>query len=574
MKKVIIFGLLLVVVIVFSACGNGGGGAVAGDAGAAGAEAAPAGDNGGDAVAGTGAVNPPGVFPIVDDPITISVFSRHIGWVADFVDNRFTEWYEELTNIRIDWHLVSEADVDTRLNLMLAAGDLTDVIMDPWAITNTQLMVFGEQGLFIPLNDLIERYGIETRRILSEFPTVRDMITQSDGNIYALPHIDMCYHCWFPNKMWVYEPWLDTLGLAKPTNINEFADMLRAFRDGDPNGNGLDDIVPFAGTMSSGAAGLPSIAVFIMNSFIYTDDTHLLKVDNGVLVPVFNTPEWREGLRYLQMLHDEGLLSAETFTQDGAQMQALNGGDHIRLGAFPSLVAWAALPGGPAHPEWTNYVPIAPLTGPTGLRQARHNVFDTGPFAAFIITSSNPHPEASFRWADAKYDMEITMRKYYGRIGYEIRFAEDGEIGINGLPAIWTILTESGAEHDQPNHAAWAHVGVHARSADFRHGQTVPPDMPNHTEKILYLATRDYYEPFAPPFEIIQPPQFFTEQQANDLMDLTVTINNHVAEMFALFIIGAACLDNDWDTYVQTLDAMGLDRFMQIHQEAFDARWR
>ena len=573
MKRSKILSLLLAVALVIAACTPGGGEADApaadppADVEAPADDAAPGNDDEApaDTPAGTGQVNPAGTFPIVDVPITVSIFSRHIGWVADFHDNRFTEWYQDHTNIIIDWQLVSPDDVATSLNLRLAAGDLPDIFMDPWEVTSSQVRVMGDAGMIIPLNDLIDRYGIETTRVLDGNPVVRGLITQDDGRILTLPQVDMCYHCQFPNKAWVYEPWLLELGLDIPSTTDEFVDMLRAFRDMDP------DVVPLTGYVMG--SGFPTITSFFMNSFIYTDDYNFLKVDNGVLTPVFNTDEWREGLRFLHSLHEEGLLSNETFTQDAPTMQALNGGDNIRIAVFPSLVSWGSVPGGTAHEEWTNYVPLTPLEGPGGVRFARHRVYEMGAPNAFMISSSNPYPEASFRFADALYDMETMMRKYYGRIDYEIRFAEPGEYGINGLPAIWTIMTESGNEHDQPNHAAWAHVGPHYRSADFRHGMTVDGDPRSHPEKVLYLATRHQYEPFAPPSEIVQPPQTFSETQASDILDIDLTIRNHVAEMFALFIIGEACLDNDWDMYLATLDGMGLARFVEIHQAAFDERW-
>ena len=39
-------------------------------------------------------------------------------------------------------------------------------------------------------------------------------------------------------KMFIYEPWLDALGLEMPTTTEEFYKVLVAFRDMDPNGNG------------------------------------------------------------------------------------------------------------------------------------------------------------------------------------------------------------------------------------------------------------------------------------------------------------------------------------------------
>lgn len=38
--------------------------------------------------------------------------------------------------------------------------------------------------------------------------------------------------------------WLDKLGLEVPTTLAELKEVLIAFRDGDPNGNGIQDEIP------------------------------------------------------------------------------------------------------------------------------------------------------------------------------------------------------------------------------------------------------------------------------------------------------------------------------------------
>lgn len=72
-------------------------------------------------------------------------------------------------------------------------------------------------------------------------------ITAPDGNIYALPSINDCYHCSMAQKMWIYKPWLDKLGLDVPTTTDELYTVLKAFKDKDPNGNGKADEVPLTG---------------------------------------------------------------------------------------------------------------------------------------------------------------------------------------------------------------------------------------------------------------------------------------------------------------------------------------
>jgi putative aldouronate transport system substrate-binding protein len=70
----------------------------------------------------------------------------------------------------------------------------------------------------------------------------------------------------------VYQPWLDALGLEEPETIDEFHEMLLAFKNDDPNGNGVADEIPL-----SAAMGRPyynndtALDLYIMNAFTYDD---------------------------------------------------------------------------------------------------------------------------------------------------------------------------------------------------------------------------------------------------------------------------------------------------------------
>ena len=101
-------------------------------------------------------------------------------------------------------------------------------------------------------------------------------------------------------------------------------------------------------------------------------------------------------------------------------------------------------------------------------------------------------------------------------------------------------------------------------------GETAKPEDP--LETLLYKATTQY-EPFNPGMDQLLPPLVFTEEQASELSDLEVTINDYVDQMNARFITGDADIENEWDTYVKTLDEMNLERYIQIHQEAYDLKY-
>ena len=47
-----------------------------------------------------------------------------------------------------------------------------------------------------------------------------------------------------PYRMYINQKWLDNLGLDMPTTTDELRDVLQAFREKDPNGNGQTDEIP------------------------------------------------------------------------------------------------------------------------------------------------------------------------------------------------------------------------------------------------------------------------------------------------------------------------------------------
>ena len=243
------------------------------------------------APAGGVAVAPAGEFPIVKDKITMKVFMCPNTAVSDYVNNEFTKWLEAQTNIKLELDLPPVADAQNKLNLMLASDDLPEVIIG-CNIRLDQMQILAEQGVALPLNDYIDKYGVETKKMFETNPAIKPLITLLDGKIYGLPHYNDCYHCSMSQKMWVYKPWLDKLGLKVPETTDEFEAMLKAFKEKDPNGNGKADEIPLSGSKLVNGGWHSPIDQFLMNSFVYNDNVtgngarHLI-LDNGTVKAAF-----------------------------------------------------------------------------------------------------------------------------------------------------------------------------------------------------------------------------------------------------------------------------------------------
>src|SRR5699024_4435151 len=104
-------------------------------------------------------------LPIVDDEITITI-------AGDYDSRTGSEWNEldtiqemnEGTNVNIDWQLVP-SDWDEKRSVIIGSGDLPDVMLK---VGSSNLVQGGEDGMFIPLEDLIKKYAPNLNDFLEE----------------------------------------------------------------------------------------------------------------------------------------------------------------------------------------------------------------------------------------------------------------------------------------------------------------------------------------------------------------------------------------------------------------------
>lgn len=509
-----------------------------------------------------------GTFPIVEEKMTIKVMVAQTGFVDSYEDNEFTRWLEEKTNIHIDWEVVPAANVAEKFNVAMATGDLPDLFLNFYP-NPTQMAIYGGQGLFLSLNSYIDQYGVETKKMFEAVPIAKDMSTANDGQIYGLPNVNDCFHCSMSAKMWVNKVWLDKVGLELPTTPDEFYTMLKAFKEKDPNGNGKPDELPLVSSkMMGNKPNSNNFETFLMNAFIYNNFDHLL-LNNKKIEAAYTKPEWKEGLTFIRKLYAEGLIAPESFTQDTSQMKSLfeNQGDHV-VGTFPALaMSVVANLGGT---RWLDYEAIAPLKGPGGAQYTWYRPFFPVTGAA-IITNKAENPEAIFRMLDFLYSEEATMRNVYGVKDMDWKAAAEGAVGLDGNAAKYEsiVAVQSGTI----NKHAWNQVGSFWNSSEMRLGFAQDFNEPSQ-ERLLYNETLHKYEPYKPDLDMLVPPLYFTQEQSTELATLEKTILDFVAETYTRFVTGDLDIEKDWDSYLATLDKMNVKRYLQIYQEAYDAKYK
>ncbi len=504
----------------------------------------------------------PDVFPVVNKPIDLTLFVHTRPGVDNYEDNAYSKWLEEETGLNLNFIVAPEQSRVEKLNVLMSSGDYPDAIFG--VLTPPQIKLYGEQGILLRLNDFIDNHGVRLKNLFKAYPLAEDIVTMPDGSIYALPDVNACYHCSMSTKMWIYMPWLDALGLEVPTTTDEYYNVLKAFKEDDPNGNKEQDEIPLMGA-HNGWNALPH--QFLMNSFVYYDHTENgLYINDGKMSAAFLEDGWKEGLTYLNMLYSEGLLAGESYTQDKKILtQYAENPDVPLIGSVPSgyMGMFTQMS---TSDRWKDYKSLAPLKGPEGVQYSRWSPYG-GVTMKFTITSACEYPLAAFKMADFMYSLENTFSMAFGREGKEWQFLDEnsGKIAINGEPATFESLIQV---NEQPMNVSWNQVGIGIRTSDLRLSRAI--NRLTEYEKVLYDDTKNKYAPYAPPIEMCIPPVYFTEAQATKLLNLESTIKDYVDEMIARFITGDVSIESGWANYVKELDKMGIDELLSIYQEAYD----
>ncbi|MDR1301503.1 MAG: extracellular solute-binding protein [Treponema sp.] len=503
-------------------------------------------------------LNPSGTFPINKNTVSLRIGVEQNAMVEDFETNWMTRQVEEKGNYNLSFELYPTGEMNQKLELMVMAGgtDLPDVLIGG-GFNLASITKYGQAGMLVPLNDYYKNSAYWINESINDlnYDPIK-YITSYDGNIYGMFATGLSVNNEYsPARIMIYEPWLQKLGLAMPQSTGEFLAVLRAFRDRDPNGNGLKDEIPLMGNRDNMGT---NYLYAMMMPFIYTQQNFWM-INNGKIDVPFNKPGWREGLRYTKQLVDEGLLSPLSFTQDNVQLFAVVSPDPPKVGSFVGISGSRL---GANDIKRSQYVILPPLEGPVG-RQALWT--PQLPSIRMLITKNCKTPESAFMMGDFLGREDMSVAQYYG------------EKDVDWLPP---GPNEKGYWDDY-GYKAQARPILKWGTLQNKHWAGNGPQIRGMKWAGADIATDDPYDMVAPLGRTIGPAiQFanrnpivgliYNEQEQEIMNDLYTTITTYVQESFARFATGDLNIDRDWDSYVAEFDKMSLQDVIKATQSAWD----
>lgn len=507
-------------------------------------------------------VTEPGTLPVVKEKITLNLGVKDWRYVQDYETNAYTKWLEEQTNIDLNFTLFPVAETMEKLRLQIASNsELPDVLIN-MGIPLSELSKYGSDGLVVDLKGYFDESAYWSKDIFDKSldpQYVRKSMTSYNGSMYFMP----CYVEQTGNdygrKAFINKAWLDKLGLQIPETTQDLENVLAAFRDNDPNGNGKKDEIGITGSKNGWNE---TVIPFLMNSFISDDVYYRMTVQNGTVAAAFNTEQWREGLRYMNRLAQNGLFDVQSFTQDGETLKT------IAQNPDANIIG-AVVTGSPDGLFSTNfermneYVALPPLKGPEGVAYAiktNSPVNDGG-----IITKYCKNKLAAFRLLDFMMSEESALRSRYGVPQQDWFPAEAGDVcmfeSIGAEPKIRAVLPFQSVQNSH-----WYAMNPQFRSFDIANG--IVWDGNELDGEYFKAKALEAYVGKEPEERIVT--LIFNEEEQEEYSSLETDIKEYVKESSAMFIIGQKDLDKDWDAYLDTLKSMKLDRFVELAQIGYD----
>jgi putative aldouronate transport system substrate-binding protein len=475
------------------------------------------------------------------------------------------EYVEEKLNIEIEWQLFPHAERSTAINLMIAAGGEMPDLFVAFLSADVTPRTLAEKGVITPWSDLMDEGKMPLAKAKMDSAYMsgvkNQMIDDETGKIYALPYTNFN-----PLMIWtdyVRGDWLEKLGLEVPETMDEYRDMLRAFKNSDPNGNGKADEIPWQNFYE----GVTWMKMWARNFGLPTPDYSLstvdtlywASVDKEEIVFAPTHPRFKAMLEYLNSLWAEGLINQEQFNMTSPKFTATISDNTLGTqNMWPSAIqgmqeqlrkiepgaVWKAMPYAIDSRFMTPDDRVYAFIGPV--------------HQSWLLSKKGKGTEAAIRLMDYIFgDPDFPFINEFGIEGIHHSVGADGKPYYIGEWAEMDSMTR-----DSAMGSVFGHLAYEKRNIAVRDEIESSEKYADHR---AYIADIEKY---------IKPATLWklSAEQKDIAKEALKEIRTYVDESITKFVIGAKPF-SEWDAYVDTVNKEAgeeIEVARQMYQDYFD----
>jgi len=521
-------------------------------------------------------INTESTYPVLKEAgsVTLSATIRMNDGANDPKDIWFFDWWQKETGVNLELTGVSATAWDTRKAVILAGGDIDDILMGAFW-TPVELMQYGqEEHLFADVRAEVEAYAEQLNAKMDVCSGAKEAIILPDGGVYALPSIgntdETLIFASYNN--YINTEWLETLALEKPETLDDFYNALVAFRDGDPNGSSTADEIPWSGVWG------PKDRQVVLQAYGFVTNgmagDMAMKNGNPCYIPLDD--DYRNYLTYMNKLYTEELLDADIFTQDTTAWYAK--GADMKIGILTS--------GAPYQVVGTDITKAGQYEAFLLVDQAGDTPIASQSYAytvgRVVFSSGCENLDVAVRLVDSLYENITSTMAFYGpMVGHKAYddYGEEYKMGFEVMyndQGVWSSYNNLLYNKDTDG-TLWDYLnknnpltlnfitGVYCRMVEFN---ADPFANSIDYEASWRSSSRDN---ILPHIEYVYPTVYLDKESSEKVKEIYTILSDYVNTMEAKFITGAEPLSN-YPAFVSELKNLGAEEFATIYLDAYNNR--
>lgn len=477
---------------------------------------------------------------------TLSIWMKNSAPIGEYTDKSqfpFKEALEKETGITLDFIFPALGQEQQQFNLLLASRNLPDIVTYYWADVPGGAEKAIKDGYILKMDDeFLKKNSPDFYKVINSNETYKKLSQTDSGDYYYYPGLlDIGGEkeiTTVVSRFMMRADWLKDLGLEVPETYDEWYQTLKAFREK----KGAE--APFSGRAADIKKGFEGGFGFLLGYYL----------DDGQVKYGYYTPQYKEYLLTMNKWYEEGLLDQNFANIDSRMLTA-----KILSGEAGATYAWIGSGMGvwlkSAQDENFDLVGVQFPVLEKGSSVEYGSRTSPVSAAGSAISASSKKQELAAEFLNFSYTEKGHMMSNFGMEGQTYQME-------NGYPKYTELVTNNAdgltTQQVLSSYAGLDFLGSYRQ--DYRYIQQYY-SMPQQQEaqKTWMKASNSHQMPMVS----------FTEEESSEYAQIMTEITTYQDEMYLKFIMGAEPISN-FDLYMDELKGMGIERAIEIKQNAYD----
>lgn len=493
-------------------------------------------------------------LPLSDEPVTYSFFvdgaapfvTPYLGAEQSYNTAEVALYLQKLTGIVIEYKEVPMMTSSEAFSLMVASGDLTDLVSSLSDRYTGGAEAALSEGSIMELTDLISSNMPYYNAFLDANPSYRKMAVNDEGQMLQV--------CGFNDEGvaisggCIRQDWLDALGMESPTTVDEMTEVALAMKTKYNSSASIYLTSTLSPSVSlSSAFDLPGFSLGTSGDGFYQVD--------GKVQYAYVADGMKSMCKTVLSWFKEGLVSTDFYSKTAglnSKNEILGGQVGMCWDMANSITDYNV--NETVAAEGFKLVGMANTILKEG--QVSHFAPQVLTTASNIAISSDcENPELILKWLDYGFTSDGILLNNYGMEGYSY------ELDSNGEPQFLEAMFDRTK-------------GFRACSSTYIHYSApsifdVDCTYVGQFDEVGNAAIKLWNSNYDGAYDLPDSMGFTTDESGT--FNTTVNdVGTYCSEMLMKFCVGDEDIDTGWDAYVDQVYSLGLQKCIDVKQAAFE----